>query len=243
MLTPLLEGVDHLVLAGDIWQQCKLGAGRDLANEMFRELRELIDRRGIKLTLLRGNHDPDGGDGVAWLADRQVLVTHGDAVYDDATPWSREIGRYRKQVQAIIDQYAPQSHLAAACVDRARDIANTIKPVPLPRLPPPFNFFATAFWPLSRPFEMIRVWAGMGDQGLRFLRHSGEGAQVLVCGHFHNAGIWEERGFLFLNTGAFMKGARAWMVDLDDLKITARSIKRHDQSFHPGEVKGRWLLG
>jgi len=242
MLMPLFEEVDHLVLAGDVWQQRKLGPGREEARQMYEALLRLAEERWVTVEVLRGNHDPEGGGGVAWLADKAVLVTHGDAVYDDATPWSREIGRYREEVHAIIQKYDSQSHLAVACADRAKEIALTIKVVPLPKLPPPLNFFATALWPPSRTFEMIRVWRGMGKRGLRFLEESGEGAKVLVCGHFHQAGIWEKEGSLMINTGSFMKGSRPWAVDLNENKLTARELKLIDGFYTLGEVKGRWLL-
>lgn len=242
MLAPLLEGVDHLVLAGDIWQQRKMGENRERARILFEKLLAMLAEREISVDLLRGNHDPEGGSGVAWLADRQVLVTHGDAVYDDATPWSREIGSYREAVHAIVEKYRSRSHRAAACADRAKEIALTIRVVPLPKLPPPLNFFITAIWPLHRPFEMMRVWRGMGERGLEFLRHSGEGAQVLVCGHFHRTGTWEGKGDLMINTGSFMKGSGTWMVDLEGGDLTTTSIFLADGAFVPGEVKGRWRL-
>lgn len=242
MLESVLEGVDHLVVAGDVWQQRKLGPGRDKAERLFEALKSFVQEKGISLELLRGNHDPEGGKGVTWLEGKEVLVTHGDAVYDDATPWSREIGRYRDEVNEIIERYEPRSHLAAACSDRAKEIALTLKVLPLPKLPPPFNFFATALWPPSRSFEMLRVWRGMGKQGLKFLRHSGEGAKVLVCGHFHQAGIWEEDGLLMINTGSFMKGSRTWAMDIEDRKLTARELELRGNRFVPGEVKGRWIL-
>ena len=242
MLTPLLEGVDRLILAGDIWQERKVGPGRERARELFDELLAMISDAGIELELLRGNRDPDTGKGVTWMADRKILVTHGDAVYDDATPWSREIGKYRAEVDAIVSKYAPQRHLAAACADRAREIALAIKVVPLPRLPPPLNFFATALWPPSRPFEMIRVWRRMGDQGLEFLKQSGEGASALICGHFHQAGIWERSGRLMINTGSFMKGSRPWGVDLGDRSLSARKLDLSGGVFIPGEIQGRWKI-
>ncbi|MGC6466049.1 MAG: metallophosphoesterase [Akkermansiaceae bacterium] len=242
MLEPLFEGVDRLVLAGDVWQQRKMGEDQARAERMFNRLLERLDDLKIEVTLLRGNHDPEGGDGVAWLADRAILVTHGDAVYDDATPWSREIGRYRAEVHEIVDRYSSRSHLAEACADRAKEIALTLKVIPLPKLPPPLNFFSTAFWPLSRPFEMIRVWQGMGDQGLRFLEHSGEGASVLVCGHFHQAGIWERNHRIMINTGSFMRGSKPWMVDLEDGVLTACLLTKASEGFVAGEVQGRWLV-
>ena len=225
MLEPVLEEVDHLVLAGDVWQQRKVGAAREEARRKYEKLLTIVEDRGVTVEILRGNHDPSGGKGVAWLADKAVLVTHGDAIYDEATPWSREIGKYRKEVNAIVVKYESRSHLAEACADRAKEIALTLKGRPLPRLPPPFNFFATALWPPRRTLEMIRVWRGMGAEGLRFLEKSGEGARVLVCGHFHQAGIWEEKGNLMINTGSFMKGSCPWAFDLKDGKMTARELK------------------
>lgn len=242
MLRPILTGVDHLVLAGDIWQQRKIGQGGDAAKKFFKDLLDMLGKLGVSYEVLRGNHDPEGGAGVTWLANRQILVTHGDAIYDDATPWSREIGKYREEVSAIIQRFESRSHLAAACADRAKEIAQTLTGVPLPKIPPPFNFFATALWPPSRTFEMMRVWQGMGREGLGFLEHSGEGAKVLVCGHFHRAGIWERKGKVMINTGAFMKGSRPWAVDLDERMLTARALRLSDGSFEIGEVKGRWIL-
>lgn len=242
MLEPLWEGVDRVVLAGDVWQQWKRGPGRARAEQLARDLREQIESRGIVLVSLWGNHDPEGGQGVARLAEGAVLVTHGDAVYDSATPWSRQLSRYRREVEEIIGRYRSRVSSAEACAERAREIARTIRAVPLPKLPPPFNFFATAFWPPARLFGILQVWHGMGGAGLDFLERSGGGARVLVCGHFHRAGIWEGGGKLMLNTGSFMRGSQVWAVDLKDGKITARALNLRDERFHPGEVKGRWFL-
>lgn len=242
MLEPLLEGIDHLVLAGDVWQQCLAGARREEALRKYEILRNLIREKGVAVEVLRGNHDPDQASGVAWLAERAILVTHGDAIYPDASPWSREFPRCRAEVEEIMARYAPFEHLPEACADRAREIALVLKFYPLPKLPPPLNYFATALWPPGRSFEMLRVWREMGDEAHRFLRRAGRGASVLVCGHFHRAGIWEKEGRLVLNTGAFMRGCQAWAVDWDEEGLTARELRLRNDRFEPGEVKGRWLI-
>ncbi len=242
MLVPILDEVDRLILAGDVWQQRKFGTGQENAERLFDDLLSLAKKRGVVVEVLRGNHDPDSGKGAAWLADRAVLVTHGDAVYDDATPWSREIGNYREEIDTIIQKYDPKSNRAEACSDRAREIALTLKVIPLPKLPSPFDFFVTALWPPSRSIEMLRVWRGMGKEGLRFLDRAGEGACVLVCGHFHQAGIWEADGKVMINTGAFMQGSRPWAVDVNGDKLTARELVVFDGTFKLGSVKGRWIL-
>ena len=242
MLEPVLEGVDHLILAGDVWQQRRVGDGGEDAGRLFDELLSLAKSSGVVVEVLRGNHDPNSGKGVAWLAERSVLVTHGDAVFDDATPWSREIASYREEINSIIRKYDPESHRAQACVERAREIALTLKVIPLPKLPSPLDFFITALWPPSRFFEIFRVWRGMGRQGLQFLSHSGEGACVLVCGHFHRSGIWEAKGKVMINTGSFMNGSQAWAVDVNQEKLTARELIFSKNCFELGPVKGRWIL-
>jgi len=141
LLEPLLEGCDRLILAGDIWQERTQGESFEKAKGLLDDLMQMVDQRGIQLELLRGNHDPGSEKGIAWLLDRKVLVTHGDAVFDDATPWSREIATYRDEVDAIVERYRKKSHLAEACSERAREIALRIKSKPLPRLPVPLNFF------------------------------------------------------------------------------------------------------
>ena len=242
MLDSLLVGVDELVLAGDVWQSRALGKELENARELLDRLVRMVSERGVTLRLLRGNHDPEGGKGVLFLEGKQVLVTHGDAVYDDATPWAREIHRYREEVAEIVEKYGDLSDQAEACAERAREIAMTIKPVPMPRLPPPLNYFVTALWPPSRAIEMTRVWLTMGEEGLRFLERSGEGASVLVCGHFHRPGIWEKGGRVMVNTGAFMKGCRPWAVELEKGVMIARALDLVAGRYELGEVKGRWEI-
>ena len=235
-LAPLLEGCEQVVFAGDVWQGRKTGHAR--AGEMFEELQAAVGERGV---FLRGNHDPETPQGLAWLADKKVLVTHGDAVYRDATPWSREMPAHREEVREIVERFDdldPQ-----ACSDRAREIALALTPVPFWKLPVPLNFFASALWPPSRPFEMIRVWRGMGEECHRFLARVAPKVGVLICGHFHQAGVWEKDGRLVINTGSFMRASKPWCVDLEDEWIIVRAIVKEGDFFQAGGVIGRWRLG
>jgi len=231
-LAPLFEGCEKVVFAGDVWQAKK--GGHHGSFEELHELKSLVGDRGV---YLRGNHDPETGHGIEWLAGRSVLVTHGDAVLDEATPWSREMPRFRDQVQEIVTRYARND--PQACSDRAKEIANTLEPRPFLNIPPPFNFFASAFWPPSRPFEMIRVWSSLGEECLRFLERVAPEAGVLVCGHFHRAGVWEKEGRLAINTGSYMQGSKPWCVDLDDDELIVREVIFKDH-WQAGEVIGRW---
>lgn len=241
-LEPLFEGVDHFLFAGDIWQERARSESRGKARGLFDELQRSLDGRGIAYEFLRGNHDPGTGEAVAWRERKRILITHGDALYPDATPWSREMPRRRKEVAEIIARYAPRADRAEACADRAREIALSVRPQPMMKIPPPLNFFATALWPPSRPFEIFRVWRELGQRGIQFLEESGEGAQVLICGHFHAAQVWSGRGRHFINTGSFMKGSTPWLVDLEKGLVEVREVALSAGGFHAGERRALYLL-
>lgn len=236
-LAPLFEDCDQLVFAGDVWQERKTGhPGSDL---MFEKLGKMV---GPRATYLRGNHDPGTQQGLAWLNGKDVLVTHGDAVFRDATPWSREMPTHREEVKKIVARYDEND--VQACSDRACEIAFTLKPVPFFKLPVPFNFFASAFWPPTRPFEIFRVWAELGDECHRFLERVSPETKVLICGHFHRAGIWEKNGRLVINTGSFMRGSTPWCVDIDGDWITVREVVfiKNIWCASPGPAIGRWRI-
>ena len=230
-LAPLLDGIDELVLAGDSWQERFKGAKRRPAEEKRAAFEELVREREIMLTYLRGNHDPQTGAGFCYLAEGQVLVTHGDAVYRTATPWGREMANFEDEVTAIVNRYEPRRQEIEACVARAREIALTLKPKPLPALPPPLNFLSTALWPPSRFYHMFRVWRRLGTDLLDFLEESGGGAKVLVCGHFHRPGVWLRNGYAAVNTGAYMPASKPLAVDVVGKTLTVSSIKRSNNLF------------
>jgi hypothetical protein len=61
-------------------------------------------------------------------------------------------------VRKLIAENPEADRNLAARLQRAREIAFMLKSKPLPRLPVPLNFFATALWPPSRPFQILRAW-------------------------------------------------------------------------------------
>lgn len=233
-LAPLFEGCEQVVFAGDVWQERK--TGHQDSDLMFEKLGEMV---GMRATYLRGNHDPGTPQGLAWLNGKDVLVTHGDAVYRDATPWAREMPIFREEVKKIIARYDEND--PQACSDRACEIAWVLKPQPFLKLPVPLNFFVSAFWPLTRPFEIFSAWKGLGDECHRFLERVAPETKVLICGHFHHAGIWEKSGRLVINTGSFMKCSKPRCVDIDGPEVIIREII-YSQEWKVGPVVGRWRI-
>ena len=44
------------------------------------------------------------------LADGAILVTHGDILFLDVAPWSREAGHYLKKHRQILDRLGPDGY-------------------------------------------------------------------------------------------------------------------------------------
>ena len=55
MLEPLLEGVDYLILAGDVWQERIAGERVTNAGILFAQLKKMVHDRNLSVEILRGN--------------------------------------------------------------------------------------------------------------------------------------------------------------------------------------------
>src|SRR5262245_59966341 len=109
-LAPLLSGVRTLVLNADT---CETRRGATPAQ--VAELRAFFRQRVPEVVYLTGNHDPDISDThEVLLSGGRVWVTHGDACFDDLTPWARCVPEIRRLVAAkrAADPTRDYAHLA-----------------------------------------------------------------------------------------------------------------------------------
>lgn len=97
-LRPLVAGAGTVVFNGDTWQELA-DSLRERSAVMLEDLRGMCEEEGVEAVFLPGNHDP-GWDGDGWveLAGGRVVVTHGDSLYFDGSPWKREVMRGRERV-------------------------------------------------------------------------------------------------------------------------------------------------
>jgi exonuclease SbcD len=86
-LAELLQGVDILVVAGDLaetrpcaWQERGLAARN--------EFRSLCQANGVQLMEISGNHDPDTPALMARFWGGRVVAMHGHALHKEVAPWS-----------------------------------------------------------------------------------------------------------------------------------------------------------
>lgn len=241
-LRPLIAGAGTVLFNGDTWQELAQPF-RERSSAMLGELTALCREEGAEPVFLSGNHDP-GWPGTGWveLAEGRILVTHGDAMFFDGSPWSREA--IAKQ-ELIRDLW--REHHAAACdagerLRLAREIARNLVPRVYPKGRKLWQRIWEAAHPPQRALRMLQSWLGQADAAARFAERYFPKAEVLVIGHFHRPGIWHRRGRLVINTGAFLPPSKAWWAEWNDGWLSCGKVDERERPYALGAAFARWRL-
>lgn len=217
----LLAEVGTLVMVGDGREELVNG-WRARADELWQNLQALCQERGVEFLALTGNHDPNASEeGWMKLADGRILATHGDMIYDTASPWSKELFANRKAVEDVL-----ASHSCSCLKERwlcAREVGILLRPDA--KMAPNFwGYLKLAFWPPERLLEIGKVWGQFPREGVRFLERFSPETKTLICGHFHRAGRFRHGEREVWNTGSLMKLSKGFVIDFDGAELVSRPI-------------------
>lgn len=239
-LRPLIAGAATVIFNGDTWQEL----ARELkgkSRQMLGELKEICCQEGCLPVFLPGNHDPGWpGKGYVELCGGRVVVTHGDALLRDGSPWKREILTGRGRVEELwrqrpgADSDVNERHLLA------REIA-----IALPSLSHPGGrkLWQRAFDAISPPqrgLEMVKSWWRQPENGTAFCDRYFPAAEFLLIGHFHRSGSWRCGGRRIINTGSFLNPGQAHWVEIADGWLSHGLIDEGSGSCRKGRVLDRW---
>ena len=241
-LRPLIAGAGTVVLNGDTWQELARPF-RERSAVMLEELRRLCADEGAEPVFLPGNHDP-GWPGSGWLelAGGRIIVTHGDALLDESSPWKREILADPQRVRELWARHPDAGHDPAARMAVAREVANELDSVEYPRGRRFLQRAWDAMVPPQRAWRMIYAWLTQGHAGAEFCRRYFPNAEVLVIGHFHFRGSWRCDDVLVLNTGSFMSPGRAEWVEWSGGLLRRGLIDECPDACCMGRLLGEWRL-
>jgi len=241
-LRPLLEGVGTVIFNGDTWQELAREF-RNRSAEMLAELKELCAQTGCEPVFLPGNHDP-GWTGPAFvvLAGGKIVVTHGDAIYRDGSPWKREILTGQKRVDEIWARH-PRAELE---IEKRLLVAKEIaRELPSVNHPVGRKFFQRAIdaaFPPSRAIKMLTSWKNQGKAAAEFGEQYFPEADTILIGHFHRHGCWNIGGRRVINTGSFLNPGRAHFVDFENGWMTRGVIEETPEICQTGKVLNRWRV-
>lgn len=242
-LRPLVAGAATVVFNGDTWQElAKLF--RENSATMLEELRRLCAAEGAEPVFLSGNHDP-GWPGAGWaqLAGGKILITHGDTLFAEGSPWSREALARRDQVAEILARHPAADRDPAERIAMAREMAGLLRAASYPKGRRLWQRALDAVRPPRRAYEMLRVWATQPAAAAAFAERYFPAAEVVIIGHFHRAGIWRRRGRLVINTGSYMNPGPALWVDYHAGWLSCGRVNESGPQYERGEVLGRWRVG
>jgi predicted phosphodiesterase len=239
-LRPLIAGAGTVVFNGDTWQELA-EPFRERGAAMLEELKELCAGEGAEAVFLSGNHDP-GWPGRGWveLAGGRIIVTHGDALFFDGSPWKREILVAGRRVMELWDEHPEAGRDVEERLRVARKIARELCTVehPLGR------HFLQRAWdavtPPRRALKMLEAWFTQGAAGERFCERYFPNAEALVIGHFHHQGCWQRNGRMVINTGSFLDPGRAHWVEWNNGWLSRGEIDEAPDACRIGRRLGAW---
>jgi len=241
-LRPLIAGTRRVVFNGDTWQELARPF-RERSAVMLDELRGLCAEEGVEPVFLPGNHDP-GWPGEGWmeLAGGRILVTHGDAFFPEGSPWCREAMQQREAVGELWRRRGEAATGPAERIVVAREMARLLAAREYPKGRRIWQRAFDAVRPPRRAFEILRVWATQADAAVDFAERYFPRAEIIIKGHFHRSGVWQRRGKLVVNLGAFMNPCRALWADFDGSRFRCGRIDERGGECRIGEIHGVWRL-
>ena len=212
-LRPLITGAGTVIFNGDTWQELAK-PWKDRAAEMLDELRQLCVEEGAEAVFLSGNHDP-GWPGRGWeeLAEGRIIISHGDALLFESSPWKREILMAPEKVAELWEQHPDADQKVEERLRVAREIARKLHSLQFPAGRHMIQRAWDAIFPPQRAVRMLEAWSSQGAKAAEFLERYFPEAEVIIIGHFHWPGCWRIGGRLVINTGSFVSPNRAHWVE------------------------------
>lgn len=238
MLAPLFSGMRTVVFNGDtvetrprkLWSQ----RGR-----MLHSLRDLVEEAGAEMILINGNHDPSISKiNHLDLADGAVLVTHGDVLFRNISPWSWEAPLVGSEIQKVLgemsgDDFASLEKRLTAIKQASLVLEMHDASSPTGRLAGLAAFLREA-WPPWRPLSILRCWYQTPHYAEGLARVFRPRARFVVIGHTHYSGVWKRGPRVIVNTGNFLAYSRRLAVVLDQEQMEVRRIVRRNNAFELG---------
>jgi UDP-2,3-diacylglucosamine pyrophosphatase LpxH len=239
-LRPLLVGAGTVVFNGDTWQEL---ARRQLAEsrEKLEALKKICREEGCEPVFLPGNHDPGWpGKGYLELAGGKIVVTHGDALFYDGSPWKREILTNRDHIAAIWARHPTADSNIRERLLVTREIARELPSLTMTTGRRLWQRAWDGLTPPLRGFEMLKAWFTQGKAGAEFCDRYFPAAEFLIIGHLHWGGCWKVSKRRTINTGSFLNPSRAYWVDYESGQLTRGVVDETPDGCRKGKVLDRW---
>ncbi len=237
-LEPLLAGAGTVVFNGDTTEQ-RLPETRKTAERYLETLRKLCADLGVEPVFLSGNHDPEGGEHSLELLGGRFLVTHGDVLFPDVTPWGRDAAKlreHRERVLREIGEGEPEwEALLRACKEASASTDVWRREIPDSRRAWLMRILRETGHPL-RALQVIRAWATLPGRAAVAAEEHRPGARWIAVGHTHLPGWWRRGERVVFNTGAYLPWLARTMVEISAESVSMCRVERDGKFFRRGKT-------
>ena len=237
-LRPLFEGASSFVFNGDTLDT-RAGKNPQGTAERRREVLAFGASAGAPVTFLTGNHDPDlSREHALEFARGQILVTHGDVLFDTIVPWAKEAPAIREKViRALAAQPGGAPGLEGSLA-AFRSVAASLPQRHHSGMGPlryALRLAGDTVWPPNRVLKILRAWREAPDRAAAFAMSHRPRAKFIVIGHTHRPGAWRTAsGIVVVNTGSFCRPFAAMAAEIEPGALRLRRVEFRRGEFLPG---------
>ncbi len=242
----LAENVDLIILNGDTVESkyADSEASQKSGQPTIEEVDSEIKSWGVRSLYLTGNHDPKinqqhylqiGGD--------EILITHGDGVFEDIAPWSHNSKALREVIKPLLSQKRNldfQSYLQI--IKDAEILAHQKSPNYNPTVWGKIHMFAKQAWPPTHFIGILKAWSQTPQKAAEMVQRFQVKAKYLIIGHTHKPGVWNISGTWIINTGSFFVWPGANCVDISPEGLSFRRVSKLNRRFEVQEEIKRFPL-
>ncbi len=245
-LEGLVRGVSTVVFNGDsvemLWRP-----NRPQAREQLRRLVGVCRRAGARPIFVNGNHDPFVSTiNHLDLAGGSVLATHGDILFHEVAPWSRDADVVGPQRQHLLESMGgdaltdfERQLLATKWASLALEMREPCSPG---GLLPTVRMALRETWPPWRVLRIVRFWMQTPERAAGLARMFRPDARFVVIGHTHHPGVWEHDGRVVVNTGAYLPFSSRLAVRVEPGELRVHRVACRHGRFDWGRLVRRFEL-
>ncbi len=242
-LKGLVYGVDTIIFNGDTLEQKfeDSPAHREHPLPPMGQLKDKVESWNAKPIFLTGNHDPKVSNAhYCDIAQGNIIVTHGDTVFDDIAPWSANAVVLKDLVEQglrnfSVDESTPFYSYLQVFKEASINEHALLKDYD-PSVWGKIEIFARQAWPPNRPFKILDCWKKAPEKAVQLVNRFGLSPEFLIIGHTHKPDISNIGRTTVINTGAFLPWPGATAVDIESSGITVRKVQHRKGEFSLGSV-------
>lgn len=238
-LAPILHGSGSVIFNGDT-SEMRNPEDRPVGRKLAADLARICHHAGRKAFFVNGNHDPTVSNiNHLDLDHGAILVTHGDILFLDVAPWSRDAPKYLKKHRQILDRLGPDAYTdfekrLLATKRTAIELQMIEKPLTRGRSPE-FRLFIRQLWPPWRPLMIVKAWWETPGRCASLARAFRPQARFVVVGHTHYPGAWEVAPHIIINTGSFVPYFGACATIIESGRLEVREVSSFKRKFVLGK--------